>query len=39
MNTEFFKPVNLLIIGVVALIWVSTAGKFFSSHVQKESAQ
>jgi len=38
-NTTLLKPINVLIIGVIAFIWVMTLGKFFTSHIQKDSSK
>ena len=39
LNTAFFKPANVLIIGVIALIFVHTLGRFFGAHVEKTAQE
>jgi hypothetical protein len=39
INWQLLRPANLLIIGVIALIWTLTIGKFFSSHVEKDNSK
>jgi len=39
LNMTLLKPVNILIITAIVLIWHLTIGKFFAGHIEKDTMQ